>query len=95
MAFSIGGIVNKILDTFLPDVVGDIVGAAIDGAMGNIGGAVANGMDALQDLFAFLGGPKEAQVGEEMLAGTYNTSYDEIDAMAEQALMDARAARGD
>ncbi len=46
----IGKIVNAFCDQFLPDVVGDIAGAAIDAFSGNPLGAVTNGIDALDDL---------------------------------------------
>ena len=90
MAFSIGGLINNILDRFLPDVVGDVIGAAVDGAMGNVAGALQNGLDAFQDLIEYLGGQKELQMGEEMLEGTHGASFDELDAQADEWLNAAR-----
>lgn len=86
MAFSIGGLINNLLDKFLPDIVGDVIGAAVDGAMGNVAGALGNGLDALQDVIAYFGGAKGVQTGEEMLEGTWASSFDEIDAQAQEIL---------
>lgn len=69
MAISIGGFVNRILDKFLPDVVGDIVGGAIDAWMGNVAGAVMNFGDALMDVVSFMGGEEFAEKGMEVLEG--------------------------
>lgn len=69
MAISIGGFVNRILDKFLPDVVGDIVGGAIDAWMGNAAGAVMNFGDALMDVVSFMGGEEFAEKGMEVLEG--------------------------
>lgn len=69
MAFSIGGLVNKILDTFLPDIVGDIVGTVIDAYTGNVAGAAMNAADALVDVVGFLGGEEAAAFGASLLEG--------------------------
>jgi hypothetical protein len=45
-----GSVVNKVLDTFLPDVVGDVVGAVVDFATGNVLGGVRNAADAFEDV---------------------------------------------
>ena len=55
MGLGLGKIVNKALDTFLPDAVGDAVGAAVDIATGNIPGAVRNAVDLLEDCAEWAG----------------------------------------
>lgn len=69
MAFSIGGLVNKVLDTFLPDIVGDLVGTAIDIYTGNAAGAAMNAADALVDVVGYLGGEDAAAFGASLLEG--------------------------
>lgn len=69
MAISIGGFVNRILDKFLPDIVGDVVGGAIDSFMGNAAGAAMNFADALMDVVSFMGGEEFAAKGMEVLEG--------------------------
>lgn len=69
MALSIGGFVNRVLDKFLPDIVGDVVGGAIDSLMGNTAGAVMNFADALMDIVAYMGGEEFAEKGMEVLEG--------------------------
>lgn len=69
MALSIGGFVNRVLDKFLPDIVGDVVGGAIDTLMGNTAGAVMNFADALMDIIGYMGGEEFAEKGMEVLEG--------------------------
>lgn len=69
MTISIGGFVNRILDKFLPDIVGDLVGGALDTWMGNVAGAAHNFADALMDVVGFLGGEEVAAKGMEVLEG--------------------------
>lgn len=58
---SIGTMLNKALDSLgLPDWVGDIAGAAVDFCTGNYVGAVANGLDALEDVARACGGDELA-----------------------------------
>jgi hypothetical protein len=51
----IGSIINKVCDLFLPDAVGDVIGCVADALTGNIAGAVANGCDAVEDIFDAFG----------------------------------------
>ena len=69
MALSIGGFVNRVLDKFLPDIVGDVVGGALDTLMGNTAGAVMNFADALMDIIGYMGGEEFAEKGMEVLEG--------------------------
>lgn len=52
---SIGGIVNRVLDKLLPDIVGDIVGATIDGLTGNYAACAAQSLDAVEDVLDYAG----------------------------------------
>lgn len=69
MAISIGGFVNRILDKFLPDIVGDVIGGAIDTYLGNAAGAALNFADALMDVVGFLGAEELAAQGMDVLEG--------------------------
>lgn len=57
---SIGNIVNRVLDAFLPDAVGDVVGATIDGLTGNAPACVQQALDAAEDLFECVGAERAA-----------------------------------
>lgn len=65
---------NELLDAIgLPDVIGDIVGVAVDCATGNIAGAVINGLDVVEDVARACGGDEiagylkaGAQVGSQI-----------------------------
>jgi hypothetical protein len=59
---SIGRLLNNILDKFLPDVVGDVIGAAVDGATGNWAGLALNAADAFEDVLDACGADDAADV---------------------------------
>lgn len=75
---SIGILVNRLCDLFLPDVVGDLLGTVVDGVTGNVIGAVGNGVDALGDVFELCSDKEWAQmagmVGDELGAGLATVS---------------------
>lgn len=75
---SIGILVNRLCDLFLPDVVGDLLGTVVDGVTGNVVGAVGNGVDALGDVFELCSDKEWAQmagmVGDELGAGLATVS---------------------
>jgi hypothetical protein len=55
---SLGKIINNMLDRILPDVVGDLVGCAVDVMTGNPQGAALNAFDAFEDVVEpFADGP--------------------------------------
>lgn len=57
----LGGILNSAMDSLgLPDIVGDIAGGVLDFCTGNYVGAVANGLDALEDVASACGGDEIA-----------------------------------
>src|SRR5690554_2803756 len=66
----LGGILNSALDSLgLPDWIGDIAGDVLDFCTGNYVGAVANGLDALEDVAKACGGDEIAgflKVGSEV-----------------------------
>src|SRR5690554_720050 len=66
----LGGILNSALDSLgLPDWIGDIAGGVLDFCTGNYVGAVANGLDALEDVAKACGGDEIAgflKVGSEV-----------------------------
>lgn len=61
---SLGKIINNVLDKILPDVVGDLVGCAVDVFTANPQGAAANALDALEDVVEPFGGGAMAQTLE-------------------------------
>lgn len=66
----LGGILNTALDSLgLPDWIGDVAGGVLDFCTGNYVGAVANGLDALEDVAKACGGDEIAgflKVGSEV-----------------------------
>ncbi|TDP75446.1 hypothetical protein [Bradymonas sediminis] len=57
----LGGILNSALDSLgLPDWIGDVAGGVLDFCTGNYVGAVANGLDALEDVAKACGGDEIA-----------------------------------
>lgn len=57
----LGGILNSALDSLgLPDWIGDIAGGVLDFCTGNYVGALANGLDALEDVAKACGGDEIA-----------------------------------
>lgn len=61
---SIGSILNNICDKFLPDCVGDLIGAAVDGAMGNWVGMAVNTADFVEDVLDAAGAHGAADLFE-------------------------------
>src|SRR5690554_5865217 len=66
----LGGILNSALDSLgMPDWIGDVAGGVLDFCTGNYVGAVANGLDALEDVAKACGGDEIAgflKVGSEV-----------------------------
>lgn len=59
---AIGRIINSICDKFLPDVVGDVLGAALDGITGDFAGCAANALDAVEDVLEYAGCERAAEI---------------------------------
>lgn len=59
---ALGRILNTICDKFLPDIVGDVLGAAVDGLTGDFAGCAANALDAVEDVLEYAGCDKAAEI---------------------------------
>lgn len=61
---SIGSMINNLCDKFLPDFIGDIIGAAVDGATGNWVGMAVNTADFVEDVLDAAGAHGAAEIFE-------------------------------
>lgn len=95
---NIGGFINSLLDKFLPDIVGDLIGAAVDVCTGNTAGAACNALDALEDVFEAVGADEVAQAMDvivsvvEIVVSPGSAAGSAISTAADTAMMAADTA---